>query len=382
MGSDDSDEENRDRVLAPDDLDITKQPEVEEIDDGRYVVSPDGPAKKPDRELLENPDWLTEDDEETAPQSSSSQPSQPDQPSQSGQEQRRNQSTAPQQSPQADRSTPSQQPQPDKNPTRQSSGRGGQSPPNSQSGGPSQQSSSNVQSGGRNQQSPPNTQSGDPSQQSPPNAQSGGRKQQSPSNPNSGSRNQQPPSDQSGGRNQQSTPDRSTNRGQQAGAADRSGGRSQQPPGDDQSGGRTPQPSSSELAAHDQPPVEPPAVELTNETVSKFLAEELTQGDGDYGFDATLNVEGQVNRGRMTSDDIGETLETLLRWYARQTTDEVEPESVLGIILAGSDLAVEYPVQSVYTVVKRHGLTPDDSIGDLLAAVRKEGSFTVPPSEE
>ncbi|MEA1930930.1 MAG: hypothetical protein U9O06_05210 [Euryarchaeota archaeon] len=379
MGSDDSDEENRDRVLAPDDLDITKQPEVEEIDDGRYVVSPDGPAKKPDRELLENPDWLTED-EETAPQSSSSQPSQPDQPSQSGQEQRRNQSTAPQQSPQADPSTPSQQP--DKNPTRQSSGRGGQSPPNSQSGGPSQQSSSNVQSGGRNQQSPPNTQSGDPSQQSPPNAQSGGRKQQSPSNPNSGSRNQQPPSDQSGSRNQQSTPDRSTNRGQQAGAADRSGGRSQQPPGDDQSGGRTPQPSSSELAAHDQPPVEPPAVELTNETVSKFLAEELTQGDGDYGFDATLNVEGQVNRGRMTSDDIGETLETLLRWYARQTTDEVEPESVLGIILAGSDLAVEYPVQSVYTVVKRHGLTPDDSIGDLLAAVRKEGSFTVPPSEE
>ena len=156
----------------------------------------------------------------------------------------------------------------------------------------------------------------------------------------------------------------------------------QQPPAADRSGGRASQPSPPELAAHDQPPVEPPAVELTNENVSKFLAEELTQGDGDYGFDATLNVEGQVNRGRMTSDDIGETLETLLRWYARQTTDEVEPESVLGIILAGSDLAVEYPVQSVYTVVKRHGLTPDDSISDLLAAVRKEGSFTVPPSEE
>ena len=33
MGSDNSDEENRDRVLAPDDLDITNQPEVEEIDE-------------------------------------------------------------------------------------------------------------------------------------------------------------------------------------------------------------------------------------------------------------------------------------------------------------------------------------------------------------
>jgi len=84
----------------------------------------------------------------------------------------------------------------------------------------------------------------------------------------------------------------------------------------------------------------------------------------------------------MTSDDVGETLETLLRWYARQTTDEVEPETVLGIILAGSDLAVEYPVQSAYTMVKQHGLTPDDSIGDLLAAVRNDGSFTVPPSKD
>jgi len=71
MGSDDSDAEvdNRDRVLAPDDLDITKQPEVEEIDDGRYVVSPSGPAEKPDRDLLENPDWLDNDDEETTEQS-------------------------------------------------------------------------------------------------------------------------------------------------------------------------------------------------------------------------------------------------------------------------------------------------------------------------
>ena len=128
--------------------------------------------------------------------------------------------------------------------------------------------------------------------------------------------------------------------------------------------------------------MEPPAVELTNENVSKFLAQSLAQGDGEYGFDATINVEGQVNRGRMTSDDVGETLETLLRWYARQTTDEVEPEAVLGIILAGSDLAVEYPVQSAYTMVKQFDLQPDDTISDLLSAIRKEGSFTIPPSKE
>ncbi|MFO7833729.1 MAG: hypothetical protein R6V31_06670, partial [Halohasta sp.] len=186
-------------------------------------------------------------------------------------------------------------------------------------------------------------------------------------------REQQPPAGDQPDRRQQSTG------GRAAGSQPPAEGRRQ--PAEGRSGSAD-HPRSSELAAHDQPPVEPPAAELTNETVSKFLAKELTQGDGDYGFDATLNVEGQVNRGRMTSDDVGETLETLLRWYARQTTEEVDPEAVLGIILAGTDLAVEYPVQSAYTTVKRYGLKPEDSIGDLLRAIRKEGSFTVPPSKD
>jgi len=126
---------------------------------------------------------------------------------------------------------------------------------------------------------------------------------------------------------------------------------------------------------------EPPAVELTQQTVSQFLAESLTSTETSYGFDATVNIEGDVKRGRMSSDDIAETLEGLLRWYAAQTTDEMEPEAALGIILAGSTLEVEYPVQSVYAMLKRYELGPDDSISDLLAAIREEGSFTVPPSD-
>jgi len=296
--SDDSAVDTHERVLAPDDLDITKRPEVEEIDDGRYVVSPNGPAKKPDRELLENPDWLDNeaDDEtkETAPQRRGRQPTSSES-SRSGQQR---------QSPASEPTQPEQQ-------------RPGQPTPNQSASQPAE------------------------SQQPPTQSQSSGS---------------QPTS---------SSPDEST---------PTSGGQS--------ASGRADQPTSRELAAHDQPPAEPPAVEITNENVSKFLAESLANASGDYGFDATLNVEGTVNRGRMTSDDIGETLETLLRWYARQTTDEVDPEHVLGIILAGSDLAVEYPVQSAYEVVKQHGLGPDDTISDLLSAVRDEGSFTVPPSNE
>jgi hypothetical protein len=131
----------------------------------------------------------------------------------------------------------------------------------------------------------------------------------------------------------------------------------------------------------DAGPAEPPAVELTQQTVSQFLAESLTSTETSYGFDATVNIEGDVKRGRMSSDDVAETLEGLLRWYAEQTTDEMEPEAALGIILAGSTLEVEYPVQSVYAMLKQYELGPDDSISDLLAAIREEGSFTVPPSD-
>jgi len=308
MGSDDSDDvDKRDRVLAPDDLDITKRPEVEEIDDGRYIVSPNGPAKKPDRELLENPDWLDndeDDDAEPATQSTTQQPA-------------------------------GQQPTPQQ-PANQSTPTDTQNPPT---------------------RSQPSTERSQPTTQPP--AEGATRRQQPSTNqPHQDSQKpQQPPQNQPA--TNQSTPANTQS-----------------------TTSRTDQPTNRELAAHDQPPAEPPAAEITNENVSKFLAQSLANASGDYGFDATLNVEGNVNRGRMTSDDIGETLETLLRWYARQTTDEVEPEHVLGIILAGSDLAVEYPVQSAYEVVKQHGLGPEDSISDLLAAVREEGSFTVPPSKD
>ena len=319
MGSDGSDEvDERDRVLAPEDLDITRQPEVAEIDDGRYVVSPNGPAKKPDRDLLENPDWLNDepdDKDETAPQRRGGPQSQSTSAERSHSEQQpseqRPEQPTPSDNAQSTQPTPGQQPQ--------------------------------------NQSTTRSAHSSQPadSHQSPPNQSGRAQSTSTQTEPNQADPSQPDP-----------TPTE---------------------PGAER---RADQPTNRTLAAHNQPPAEPPAAEITNETVSKFLAQSLAQSSGDYGFDATLNVEGTVNRGRMTSDDIGETLETLLRWYAKQTTDEVEPEHVLGIILAGSDLAVEYPVQSAYEVVKQHGLGPDDTISDLLSAIREDGSFTVPPSKE
>ena len=329
MGSDDSDEvDKHDRVLAPDDLDITNRPEVEEIDDGRYVVSPNGPAKKPDRELLENPDWLdSETDEDT-----DSEPARPQKPSSTDPSRRDTEQSTP-----ANRTTQSEQQQSTPTEPPQSEAHPTSSTTRSQPAGEAQQSPAGGQPTASGQPTPSEQPSNQPTQSTPASQQSTAESQPTA----------------------QPTEQRES------------------PPAS-----RSDQPTNRELAAHDQPPAEPPAAEITNENVSKFLAQSLAQASGDYGFDATVNVEGNVNRGRMTSDDIGETLETLLRWYAKQTTDEVDPEHVLGIILAGSDLAVEYPVQSAYAVVKQHGLGPDDTISDLLSAVREEGSFTVPPSKE
>ena len=155
----------------------------------------------------------------------------------------------------------------------------------------------------------------------------------------------------------------------------------QEPTADDDESSSSSEPPAETSDEDDEKTAEPPAVELTQQTVSQFLAESLTSTETSYGFDATVNIEGNVKRGRMSSDDVAETLEGLLRWYAEQTTDEMEPEAALGIILAGSTLEVEYPVQSVYAMLKRYELEPDDSISELLAAIREEGSFTVPPSD-
>lgn len=121
--------------------------------------------------------------------------------------------------------------------------------------------------------------------------------------------------------------------------------------------------------------------EISAQDVSRWLAKSFARNRGQYGFDLTVDMEGNVKRTRAASNDIGEALESMLRWYADQATDDLPPERVVGILLAATDMEVQYPVQSAYTLVKRHGLTPEDSIADLLQAVRAEGYMAVPPSK-
>ena len=125
-----------------------------------------------------------------------------------------------------------------------------------------------------------------------------------------------------------------------------------------------------------------PSGNISANDVSQWLAKSFAKNRGQYGYDLTIDMEGNVKRTRAASNDIGNTLESMLLWYADQATDELPPERVIGILLASMDTEVDYPVQSVYGMLKTYGLTPDDSIADLLTAVRQEGSFTVPPSRK
>jgi hypothetical protein len=282
MGSDDADDQPREQgILGPDELDISDHPKVDSLEEGRYVVSADGPDVDPD-EQLEDPGF--DDDTELPPQTSGSLDEEPAV---------------------DDAQTPSDTQSATTEPVSEAADEDDESA------------------------SPPTTTDDDDGEE--------------------------------------------TTIGAAAESTDETGNTSKSSPpseGSDQE----PTDDATETA-------DPPAVELTQQTVSQFLAESLAKTEESYGFDATVNIEGDVKRGRMSSDDIAETLEGLLRWYARQTTDEVEPEVALGIILAGSTLEVEYPVQSAYAMLKEYGLQPDDSISELLTAVRKEGSFRVPPSK-
>lgn len=122
-------------------------------------------------------------------------------------------------------------------------------------------------------------------------------------------------------------------------------------------------------------PREPPAVD--GRAVSRWLAESFENDGFTHGFDATVKVDGTVNRHRMVSNEVTATFETLVLWYARQVAGSTPPEEALGLLLAESDIPVQYPTPCLRRLLGTLDLTPQDSVADLLAAVEAEGGFTV-----
>lgn len=122
-------------------------------------------------------------------------------------------------------------------------------------------------------------------------------------------------------------------------------------------------------------PANRPAVDGT--AVSRWLAESFQDDGFTHGFDATVKVDGTVNRHRMVSNDVTATFETLVLWYARQVAGSTPPEEALGLLLAESDLPVQFPTACLQRLLEDLDLGPQDSVADLLAAADDAGGFTV-----
>ena len=105
------------------------------------------------------------------------------------------------------------------------------------------------------------------------------------------------------------------------------------------------------------------------------LAASVASADHEYAFEAAARFEDGVRHERVASDDVTEMFEALLSWYARGTSEETPRRDVVGILLAESDLPVRLPVSAVERAIRSYGVDPDDSVADLLTAIRESGGL-------
>jgi len=116
-------------------------------------------------------------------------------------------------------------------------------------------------------------------------------------------------------------------------------------------------------------PVAEPEPTFTDGAVHEWLADQMANSNGSYGFDVTAKFDGEVDQQRLTSNDIVTVFETLMLWYGRQMDGSTDVEDVLGILLSESNVPVKYPPGTIKSLARSAGLSPDDSIADLVEAV-------------
>jgi len=109
--------------------------------------------------------------------------------------------------------------------------------------------------------------------------------------------------------------------------------------------------------------------ELTERDVSQWLESNFEDANSRYGFHVTATFDGRVFQRRMMSNDVVTIFESLILWYAQHIDSETPVEEILGILLTESNVPITYPTESLSEAIKREGLEPDDTIGELLEQV-------------
>jgi pyruvate/2-oxoglutarate dehydrogenase complex dihydrolipoamide acyltransferase (E2) component len=133
----------------------------------------------------------------------------------------------------------------------------------------------------------------------------------------------------------------------------------------------TPQPAP---GGSGQSQAEEPA-ELTEQAVHRWLTEDLHGSNSRYGFDITAAFDGSVAQQRMVSNDVVTIFVNLVLWYAQQIDRDTPVEEVLGILLMEANAPIRYPPKAIKRALQRSGLTPEDSIADLIEVVGEDEGF-------
>lgn len=110
------------------------------------------------------------------------------------------------------------------------------------------------------------------------------------------------------------------------------------------------------------------------------MARYVSERDADYGFVLTAAVGGEVDHLEHDSDDVAEAFGDLVTWYVSQVDTDAPPAEALAVLLLASDTPVSFPAKALAPILKRHGLTLDDSIERLVEALAGEG-LRIPPEE-
>lgn len=106
------------------------------------------------------------------------------------------------------------------------------------------------------------------------------------------------------------------------------------------------------------------------EAARTLLADELARSNARYGIDVVGRFDGHTVRHRTVSNDVVASFENLVRWYARNVTDDTPTDEVIRILLNESDFTSSS--SNLADLLESHDLAESDSIADLVDAISDE----------
>ncbi|APW97385.1 flagella cluster protein [Halobiforma lacisalsi AJ5] len=105
------------------------------------------------------------------------------------------------------------------------------------------------------------------------------------------------------------------------------------------------------------------------ETARSILADELDRVDARYAVDIVSRFGDETVRHRMTSDDVLDTFNSLVFWYARNVARDTRTDRAASLLFAKSDFDAPLSEPQLRAALREHDLDESSSIGELLEAL-------------